>query len=596
MTRIVKLIGVFLLLMGGVGFGRTQPTQAAPSRTFIVNSAIDAHDPVAGNGLCGVTLIPSGVRICSLRAAVEEANALPGPDVITFADGIDSDLTLGTLTIVDDVTIIGNAETATSDRTRIQGMVAGSGVFYIDVLPTVHIENVHIRRPVNNMWWQSPACIFNNGTLSLQGVQIQFCQGTSGAIHSETGSINSSASLSMVYTEIFDNLGIEGGAVKSLNADLAIHNSSLRDNVARDGSGTDNPRGGNVYFKVDNGAQGVLTITSSEILNGRITDGAALDGQGGSIYLVDNNFNTTTHFISQSSVSDSRAASGGAIYTRAGDLQIVASQIDSNLAVAGAGLYLGSSSGATIERSTFSNGIATSGGAVYMEGIGVRGNSAEPTGASDELIIANSTLSWNEASRGSAIYLDGTARLTHVTITKGWVSATDEESSGAIHANPFDLRRGISNLLYVENSVVGDQRRGKDCHAVSMNEAGSSAVNVDSDGSCPGFSSSNPSLEPLSNNGGLTKTHAHSSTGPEAHPLQNIGEDTACAAAGNIDQRGYGRPGGGACDVGAFEASGVPTAVSVQANSAESLLTIQPLLLLSLPLLLATIMIYKETS
>jgi hypothetical protein len=58
-------------------------TRRAPSATFVVdNNAIDSADAVPGNGVC---LSTSGG--CTFRAAIQEANALPGADTITFSLG-----------------------------------------------------------------------------------------------------------------------------------------------------------------------------------------------------------------------------------------------------------------------------------------------------------------------------------------------------------------------------------------------------------------------------------------------------------------------------------------------------------------------------
>jgi len=58
---------------------------AVPSHatTFIVNTTADTADAVPGDGICA----DSG-GACSLRAAVQEANALAGPDTIQLRAAI----------------------------------------------------------------------------------------------------------------------------------------------------------------------------------------------------------------------------------------------------------------------------------------------------------------------------------------------------------------------------------------------------------------------------------------------------------------------------------------------------------------------------
>src|SRR3954453_188565 len=83
------------------------PVHAAP---FTVNSVLDeARNPAAPAGVCQST--PSGV--CTLRAAIQTANAFTGADVITLPGGPPYVLTLGTLTITSDVTINGAGAAST---------------------------------------------------------------------------------------------------------------------------------------------------------------------------------------------------------------------------------------------------------------------------------------------------------------------------------------------------------------------------------------------------------------------------------------------------------------------------------------------------
>jgi hypothetical protein len=68
---------LFLPLTLNAGEGAVQ---TAAVMTFIVNSALDEYDIKQGNRICRTT---SGV--CTLRAAIAEVNAHPGPDIILFA-------------------------------------------------------------------------------------------------------------------------------------------------------------------------------------------------------------------------------------------------------------------------------------------------------------------------------------------------------------------------------------------------------------------------------------------------------------------------------------------------------------------------------
>jgi CSLREA domain-containing protein len=55
---------------------------SARAATFVVNDTGDASDASAGNGVCA-----TAAAVCTLRAAIEESNALAGADTITFNIG-----------------------------------------------------------------------------------------------------------------------------------------------------------------------------------------------------------------------------------------------------------------------------------------------------------------------------------------------------------------------------------------------------------------------------------------------------------------------------------------------------------------------------
>jgi parallel beta-helix repeat protein len=76
---------LLLALLCGLWGGRPSPARAAAA--FVVTSNIDdgsAHDTSPGNGVCMDML----ARGCTLRAAIEEANAYAGADTITFANSM----------------------------------------------------------------------------------------------------------------------------------------------------------------------------------------------------------------------------------------------------------------------------------------------------------------------------------------------------------------------------------------------------------------------------------------------------------------------------------------------------------------------------
>src|SRR5438874_2252898 len=57
---------------------------SASAATFTVNSSVDAVDAIPGDGICETV---RGNGVCTLRAAIQETNALTGPNEIVLPSG-----------------------------------------------------------------------------------------------------------------------------------------------------------------------------------------------------------------------------------------------------------------------------------------------------------------------------------------------------------------------------------------------------------------------------------------------------------------------------------------------------------------------------
>lgn len=147
---------------------------AANAATFVVNSVSDGVDATPGDGTC---LTAGGA--CTLRAAVMEANARVGADVIDLSDmddplapitlsleGVDetfiatpdgplacaavitADASRGDLDIVDDVTILGAGPGRTVVQWDEQGLIPpfqGDRIFHVQAPAGATIERVEFR-------------------------------------------------------------------------------------------------------------------------------------------------------------------------------------------------------------------------------------------------------------------------------------------------------------------------------------------------------------------------------------------------------------------------------------------------------------------
>jgi CSLREA domain-containing protein len=172
-------------------------TFSLPAATFTVNSTADASDATPGNGICATS---SGG--CTLRAAIEETNALAGADTIALPAGT----YVGRLTITGDLTLSG----AGSESTVISGLsnssgspcfslnlpgpgtnvsISGVSIQDIDVgsscsavliAPgvTAVLDNVAVR---NNRFYSGRAGIANGGTLTLNHCLVSNNHGGAGS-------------------------------------------------------------------------------------------------------------------------------------------------------------------------------------------------------------------------------------------------------------------------------------------------------------------------------------------------------------------------------------------------------------------------------
>ena len=111
---------VTMVLAGGLV---VHGAKRARAPWFVVDSPVDLADATPGDGVCSTTV--DGTGPCTLRAAIQEASALAGPDSITVPAGT------YTLTITgagDDAGVTGDLDVTGADDLTITGAGAASTV------------------------------------------------------------------------------------------------------------------------------------------------------------------------------------------------------------------------------------------------------------------------------------------------------------------------------------------------------------------------------------------------------------------------------------------------------------------------------------
>ncbi len=382
-------------------------------------------------------------------------------------------------------------------------------------------------------WYHGVTC--SGGTLSGAVIQGNVANFTGGGIYATP---ESRCPMSIEDTTIHANRAEDGFGAGIYNGrqspflgldegELSIRSTTITDNVAAGG-----------------GSGGGIANTSILIVEDGVTIRGNSAGGGGGI------FSQHTLFVDGATISQNSATTGGGISnitdgpTQNGFATITNVTLDDNSAVlSGGGIasFGTMTNSLTITQSTISNNSAGFfGGGVYYSG-GVDSD------------IANSTISGNNANNSaSGVYVaSGGLRLTNATVAFG------TGNIGVVRAG---------GTLTLRNSIVA-LNGGDECSG-TITTLGS--PNLATDATCgASIVNGNPLLQLLQNNGGGTATHLPLSTSPAV----DAGNDFVCLSpiVGLLDQRGYRRPAGAHCDLGAVEFDGgVPTAVTVKGISAEN--------------------------
>jgi hypothetical protein len=257
------------------------------------------------------------------------------------------------------------------------------------------------------------------------------------------------------------------------------------------------------------------------------------DRYGGGVY------NTGSLTLTNSTVSGDSAVCGGGIFST-GSLTLTNSTVSGNTAYCGGGVF--NTGSLTLTNSTVSGNSASYGGGVSNTG---------------SLTLANSTLSGNAADSGGGVFNEGTLTLANGTLSDNTASSL---GGGVFNlTGPLTLAR---TLVSGNTAAAGAEsfNQGGTVTADNINLFGHDGT-AGVSGFTPGGSDVVPG-EPLSAildpilffNGGPTQTNLPVGGSPAVDAVPAEG----CQLT---DQRGFVRPTGAACDIGAVELGANPPPV-----------------------------------
>ena len=577
---------LLVVALGGVLAAPASPGGA--QTTFTVDAA---H--ITGNAATDDPL-PDGVcnANCSLREAVQAANAIPGVDTITFAAA--GTVALGRTGAED-------ANASFNDLDVLEGL-----------LVTGHAGGTTINTAALALGPETRA-LHANGTWALELRDLTIRGGRTsvvgGAVLMQGGS-----DLTLTRTMMADNQAGIGGAVVAVGGDVTIVDATFSTNVSALFGGaawidsspavsiTGSTFTGNVSGMVCcgsanvAGAGGALALTNERSVpgaqatiadstftgndaregpNGGGVGGAIAAGTGVTISgsVVDDNGSTLTQY------------GGGIAIIDAGDgSSIVNSSITGNRALlGGGGVWVGPEGRLLIESTTVS-------GNTVSDPAGLGGGILAFDTAAD-LDLVNVTVSGNTSTvGGGGIHIAPeppgpdpcppkigcrradfaqnplAASLHHVTVV-------GNEGDAGIDVTSTVATLSLRSTLVADNDTLN-------CGPQRISSAG---FNLEDRDECPltqasDLPSTPPGIGALADNGGAAQgangtgvgfTHALTDTSAAL----DVADPAGCPNPVGVDERGQTRPSGGGCDIGAFELTGAGT-VTITKDVAPG--TIQP--------------------
>ena len=457
--------------------------------TFTVNTTNDTHDATPGDGVC------SDGTNCSLRAAIDEANALARTVNINVPPGT-YNLTVGGsppthLSVTDpagvQITGTGPGVTitnsgATNDIIETDQNAAGAGGFLS--LVNVTISGSHGGGLIVN----DP-----NETLTATGVTFtgNSVVGGGGALSNEGQAWITNSTFN---ANTASGTGGSGGAVYNDSGSMRLNGDTFTGNTVTY-TGTSTGKGGGGLYNAD----GPVAIDNSVFTSNGVSSTHADEG-GGALAIHDEAELTNDTFTSNSATTTTGNGDGGAVYDAYGLNSVVNSTFTGNQATSatagnggGGAFYDGNA--VTITGSTFTGNVANTGngGAIFED--------------SDGLLISSSVVSNNSttggtgttsAGLGGGIWAYDVANISSTTIsgnsaTWGGGLASDDGvivNSSLISGNKANLGGGswsegsygvqMNSAAIVDNSTsgTGDAGGGVYVSSISASHIDFSAVTV----------------------------------------------------------------------------------------------------------------------
>ena len=475
----------------------SSPARVYAVETFHVDSTSDAVDAVIGDGLCA-----TATDECTLRAAIQEANAAPGADVVQIpagtyrlaiapaADGPEA----GDLDILAPVTLAG----AGAAQTIIQGGPlpddAPPEQTGMDRLVEIHptAGNTTVRALTLTEGWSADSggalATFTPGTVRLTEVIVSdsLSEAEGGGIHQETGT------LIITDSTVSGNTARGGGGVHAAGvtgsspASLTVQRSTIAGNEAHSaGGGVAAGHEGNVRIVdsviaenlaeshgggIDVGGKGSFTLEGGEVRgNATPGDGAGLSTSlEGRAEIIGTLFRENRAGIPvEGEIPE--GGGGGADLGGSGPVEVTDATFEANSASGeGGGILLTNNASIDITDTVVTGNTAGAGAGienaamdVTLTRLTITGNEAELDGGgiesqgSGSFVIIDTMIADNTAENGGgfANAADGALHIQGTTIWNNRALQRFEDDSG-LGGGIYSL--GDAAALYENVTVAGN--------------------------------------------------------------------------------------------------------------------------------------------
>ncbi len=266
----------------------------ARAANFTVNNNADTSDAAAGNGVCA-----DAIGNCTLRAAVEEANALSGDDAINFAASL-MNATI-TLTTGIEITINGAGGTLQitgpgADKLTIDGGAGSNRIFFTTNAATLTITGITMQGGGSiGAGPEGGAINASGGTLVLNAVRVR--NNNAGSNNGGGIYFNGGTNHRILNSTISNNSSANGGGFHLAAGTLFMANSTISGNTVTGQGGGILLSGGTATFR-----NSTITNNTANSIIGGIEVFSSMFNMGNTIIAGNTapnfpeigNFNTTT--------------------------------------------------------------------------------------------------------------------------------------------------------------------------------------------------------------------------------------------------------------------------------------------------------------